>query len=325
MDTRYPWLEPLLGHWQTLYSENRLHHALLLLAPEGMGRKNAMHLFAKVLLCQKPEGIQACGKCHSCQLFKAHTHPDFYVLASEGKNKQIGIDAVRKANQFAWKTSALGLRRVILIESAELLGEAAANALLKTLEEPPENCHFLLYSNAVDRLLPTIVSRCSKWTLKKPDETDALNWLNRELHRKQVSQKASLDILRLNSGAPISALNFIMENRLEQLDAILNAFSLFVGNKNADYRTSVKLCEDFFPYSLCWLSYFLLDLVKYQQGTDKHLVFSEKKKMLEDLCISLPQNKLFKQYYELNKLNRQLLQQPGLNKALLITDWFLSF
>lgn len=325
MDIQYPWLEPLLNQWRTLYTENRLHHSLLLLSAEGMGRKNALRIFAKLLLCQNLHNGHACGECHSCQLFKAGTHPDFYVLAPESKGKQIGIDAVRKANEFAWKTSSIGLQRVIMIESAELLGEAAANALLKTLEEPPENCQFLLYSSAVDRLLPTITSRCAKWALEKQNEELLLAWIKQELVNQGISYKASLDVLRVNAGSPITALNFIKENNMQELDALIAGFSVFINESNSNFQSLVKLCEDAFPHSLYWLSYLLLDVVKYQQGSEKNLILSERRELIYPLSQHISSDLAFKQYYKLNKLTRSLVQQSGLNRSLLISDWLLNF
>lgn len=325
MDIQYPWLDPLLDQWRALYTENRLHHAILLVSAQGMGRRNALRILAKLQLCQSPQQGLACGECHSCQLFRADTHPDFYVLAPEAKGKQIGIDAVRKANEFAWKTSAIGTQRVIMIESAELLGEAAANALLKTLEEPPENCQFLLYSNAIDRLLPTITSRCGKWMLDKQDEVKLLTWMERELAGQGIERNALLDILRLNAGAPITALNFIKDKRTQELDALITSFSAFVRGQAFDFQALAKQCEDAFPDSLHWLSYLLLDVAKYQQGAETNFVLSQRREMVEPLAQHITSELVFEQYYKLNTLTRSLLQQSGLNRSLLISNWLLDF
>jgi len=325
MQAPYFWLTDVLTQWQRLYINQRLHHALLLIGAKGNGRNVALHQFAKLLLCEHPQEAEPCQHCHSCELFDAKTHPDLYILQSEQPGKPIGIDAVRATNEFAWKTSSVGRQRVIMIKSAENMTEGAANALLKTLEEPPENCQFLLYADAVDRLLPTIISRCSKWYLSPPPEKEVLDWLSKQLSPAQQPH-LSIDILRLNAGAPLATLAFIQEEQYEKLADLFQSFWYFIQQEGlADFTEFARLCEQSFPQSLHWLSCLLADILKYKQGAQAFLMFQHYEKQLHFYAQHLDQNLVFQQYKALNLLLRNFTEQTGLNKNLLLGQWLLSF
>ncbi|WP_232313230.1 DNA polymerase III subunit delta' [Enterovibrio coralii] len=189
----YPWHNEIWHNWQHLLGQDRLHHAVLLSAPKGSGKLALSAMLAKTILC-KNGTTEPCGICHSCQLFEADTHPDFHWLKPEAEGKQLGVDTIRAGNQYAWETSQLGGQRVILVQNADRMGEAAANALLKTLEEPPANCHFILLTESRDSMLPTVVSRCNKWKPRMPEEAVAKRWVESELF-----ESVPLQVIRINA------------------------------------------------------------------------------------------------------------------------------
>lgn len=138
----YPWLRPSFEQLVAGYQAGRGHHALLLQALPGMGGEALIYALCRYLMCRQPEGNKSCGQCHSCQLMQAGTHPDYYTLAPEKGKSALGIDAVRDVNEKLYERSRLGGAKVVWAGDAALLTDAAANALLKTLEEPPENTWF---------------------------------------------------------------------------------------------------------------------------------------------------------------------------------------
>lgn len=201
-DVPFPWLAvPLrsaLGHAGA--------HALLVQGPAGVGHFEFALAFAQALLCdaRSTRASLACGQCPGCRLFTARTHPDLMVLvpdatrlalgwgepesagdegsaASRGRpSKEIRIDAVREAIGFAQNTDSRGRGRVVVVHPAESMNTVAANALLKTLEEPAGETTFLLTSASSEALLPTVRSRCQSLVLKLPDEGVALAWLGQQ-------------------------------------------------------------------------------------------------------------------------------------------------
>lgn len=207
-------------------------HALLVQGPGGVGQFEMAVLLAQTWLCEdalrKPDAW-ACGRCASCLLFNAHSHPDFRLLipdalreplgwtpdeaegtardgdskASKAKpSREIKVDAVRSSIAFAQQTSSRGRAKVVLIYPAEAVNLVASNALLKTLEEPAGQLRFVLASAAADALLPTIRSRCQPVPLQLPREEECLSWLQAQ----GVDQSEVL--LRATGGRPQEALSW---------------------------------------------------------------------------------------------------------------------
>jgi len=177
-------------------------HALLVQGPAGVGQLELAVKLAQSWLCETAAvGQPACNQCPSCKLFASGTHPDFQLLLPEaldasareslglpfeeldvkaGKakpSKEIKVEAVRNLLAFAQATSARGKAKVVVIFPAEALNGVAANALLKTLEEPSGLLRFALASHDSASLLPTIRSRCQPLPLALPERAAALAWL----------------------------------------------------------------------------------------------------------------------------------------------------
>ncbi len=146
----------------------RLHHAYLFTGPAGVGKALAAQGMAEALLCSTPGADgDACGQCNPCQRAASGQHADLHRVARASKSdgtlqNQIKIDQVRALQRALTFKSFEGTRRVVLLIEPEKMNPATANALLKTLEEPGKDTHFILVSDAAHRLLPTIVSRCQR-------------------------------------------------------------------------------------------------------------------------------------------------------------------
>ncbi|PSW16965.1 DNA polymerase III subunit delta' [Photobacterium sanctipauli] len=315
----YPWQESLWQNWQQLLDQRRLHHAVLLVAPLGSGREALAKQLAQTVLCQN--GVtEPCGICHSCKLFEAGTHPDFHPLAPEQQGKQIGVDAVRKCNRWAVETSQLGGDRIIMIDYADAMGEAAANALLKTLEEPPSGCQFILLASALDNLLPTINSRCNKWRLAMPNEADTQRWVE-----KQLMQSIKLETVRLNNSAPIATMQFIEQGQDIRYGKLLEAFAAFLQPPHIGLYDVAGLCSSEGHNSLKWLSYFMVDCLKLQQGAAGHLVHSESLPLVQQAAAVVTPATLISQSRKANALYQQLERHTGLNAELLLVEWLTGF
>ena len=220
----YPWLE---GAWEQLLSiRARLPHALLVHGPEGIGKLALAECFAQLLLCEAAGDLRApCGACDGCRWFLAGTHPDIRRLEPESLSRlretgqelddaapavsktqkpstEVKIDQVRSLDSFLNLRSHRGRQRVVLVHPAEDMNLNAANALLKGLEEPQAQAHFILVSHRPARLLPTIRSRCVALPVVLPDAAAAGSWLKAQ---------GALDWeawLAFAGGAPLRALEY---------------------------------------------------------------------------------------------------------------------
>lgn len=262
-----PWLVDSQQRLLDQIAQQRLPHAVLFTGPEGIGKSQLMLWLADRLLCAAPTADGACGQCRSCLLVKAGSHPDFLNLKSEGAS--IGVDLVRQAIATLSETAHQQGARVVMIEAAETMTEAAANALLKTLEEPGQDAFLLLGAPSSGQLVATITSRCQEHLVAIPNEQVALDWLAKR------GSPATLAHLRLTGGAPLLTESFIGAGLHQQLDAFLvRLFAVMQGE--AIPAELIADAVDDFPASYHWLSSLLLDLQKVTVGlAPQHLMFSQ--------------------------------------------------
>ena len=200
-------------------------HAWLLHGPSGLGQFELADALVRAWLCDQPTSQGACGQCASCHGIDVHTHPDLAALMPETDmlardwplpekaqsdiddkkrkpSKEIRVDAMREAIEFAQRTSARGRGKAVLVYPAERMNAITANALLKTLEEPAGDMRFVLATDAAHLLLPTIRSRCLAHTMAWPDEAEALAWLATQ----GVAAEEGALLLRAAGGRPAEAL-----------------------------------------------------------------------------------------------------------------------
>jgi len=143
-------------------AEDKFPHAVIFSGAEGVGKRLAAEICAAALLCENTRDGSACGCCDNCMLTAAHTHPDLYIVEAEETKtaRNIKIGQIREMQSAASLLPINSSRRVVIIDGAELMNNAAANCLLKTLEEPPGQTIFILLTANRSNLLMTIRSRC---------------------------------------------------------------------------------------------------------------------------------------------------------------------
>ena len=181
--TLQPWLLPAWRVMSEALQSRRVHHALLLAGPKGQGKRVLADAFAAAALCSNrmPDG-GACGACRSCLLVAAGSHPDLvrvtFELRDDGKPRsEITVDQLRNLCQRLSLSSQFGGLQIALIDPADAMNASAANALLKTLEEPATDTVIVLIADDPSRLPATIRSRCQRMDLRLPTSQEALEWL----------------------------------------------------------------------------------------------------------------------------------------------------
>jgi DNA polymerase-3 subunit delta' len=219
MNSIYPWFKDA---WIAIHENEKLPHALILKGKEGIGKYDFAMKFTKSYLCQNPLANHVpCEVCSSCEWFP-ESHPDFKHIApieSEDdesskrktiRKKSIVIDQIRELSEYlelsAHQESG---KRVVLIEPADSLNQAASNALLKILEEPPENTLFILLSSQIQKLIATIRSRCQLLDLRGPSLDEAKLFLIDQ----NIAHEESL--LSFTGGSPFTAIKEL-ENKPER-------------------------------------------------------------------------------------------------------------
>lgn len=202
--TTLPWQQAHWTHLNSYIQQQRIPQALLITGSKGLGKLRLAEQFATALLCEQVQADgQACGHCHSCLLLQAQTHPDFMLVQPEEGKTTIAIDQIRSLITKLNLKPQFERYRVVILNPADKMNNASANAFLKCLEEPNERTVIVLISDRQSKLPATILSRCQKLAMTQPDKAMVLNWL-----RTQGIQDDAGVLLALAQGAPLLALDY---------------------------------------------------------------------------------------------------------------------
>lgn len=318
----HPWHQDL---WRELSQDrSKLPHALLLHGPRGVGKRNFALELARWLLCESPSEDGACGVCKACGWFEQGAHPDFKLVepaAEAGKEeeggkkagRQIAISEIRALGDFLGLASHQGGWRVVLLHPAEAMNQAAGNALLKTLEEPPANVLLILIAHQPRRLLPTVLSRCRKQEMALPSRAQAEAWL--------VANGAdqAVDVLNEVGGAPLLAMESAEPARMERRRRFLETLAA------PDAGALSSLAQEFqqrLDECWGWLTRWLFDLLAIQAaGTPRY--FPEQSSVLERLAKRMQPVALWNLQQELFNAGRWL--RHPLNGQLLLESWLILY
>jgi DNA polymerase-3 subunit delta' len=334
----FPWQRAAWQQLQVL--RERLPHAILFHGEAGTGKSAFIEAFAQSLLCEsvRPDGF-ACGECASCGWFAQHNHPDYRRVrpealedepgaegeeggddkktkAAKTPSKDIKIEQIRQLADFMnISTHRQGLR-VVVLYPAEALNTPASNALLKTLEEPPPGTVFLLASNSLDRLLPTILSRCRKFALPLPDHAAALAWLIEQ----GLNAAEAESWLREQGGAPLAALAQSEAGNREELELLLGVLahpSAETALKHAD-----KLSKTALSTLVSWQQRWLYDLLSFKMaGTIRY--YPRHQKELAGLSSTVHTTKLLQAIKNTNE--RRATSDHPLSPKLFVEAMLLDY
>jgi DNA polymerase-3 subunit delta' len=318
--TTLPWQQAHWTHLHNYIQQQRIPQALLITGSKGVGKMQLAEQFAFALLCEQPQTDgHACGHCHSCLLLKAHTHPDFMLVQPDEGKTGIAIDQIRSLITKLNLKPQFERYRVVILNPADKLNNAAANAFLKCLEEPNERTVIVLISEQQSKLPATIRSRCQKLAIAMPDKTTVLNWL-----KTQAVNEDTAVLLGLAQGAPLLALSYAKDGTLAARNDCFKQW-LAVAKRQTH---PIVIAEQWLKLPetplLFWLTSWVVDLIKctYQHQADR-LYNPDLHSQLQGLTQSLSLKGLYR-LYDLLLLSRARLETP-INKQSLFEEILIQW
>ncbi len=335
----YPWQQT---DWQQLLqyqNTQKIPHALLLTGSKGLAKFELAMLWAKALLCETlvtQESLSseslACGHCTECDLFSANTHPDFMLIEPEEEGKAIKVAQIRELVEFVSLTKSRGNRRVIIISPAESMNMNAANSLLKTLEEPPENTIILLVSSQPYSLPATIRSRCQHFPVSSADTATVQLWL---AEKGQYSQQEVDLALSLAENTPLNAQFYLDLSILNIGESLLNDWLMLASGTAKPTTITEKWLKQPENVPIRLVYTWLVDMIRYQSINDSQnktgnkdirpLFYHNGSTELQKLAFSIPVKRLFVMYDKVIEILK--LGHTSLNKQLqlesLLIQWSL--
>ncbi|WP_126825268.1 DNA polymerase III subunit delta' C-terminal domain-containing protein [Pseudidiomarina taiwanensis] len=314
---KMPWLRDKWRQLQRDWEQQRFAHAHCFVQQPGLGSAVLLEQLCQLLLCSNSRQ-RACGSCKSCLLYKAGTHPDYLVIRSED-GKAIGVDSIRRLIVAQQTKAHQSGSKVVRVEDADRMTTEAANALLKTLEEPQPDTYILVAAERPSLLLPTLLSRLQRHQLTSLTEAQIGQWLEQELGRSLSAEEAAQ--ISFYRDQPLTLLNRINQPEsnsaatipsLSEATATLAEAWLGHGPWPSPSKTDVEL----------WLQaseYVLMELIRSTRGV------AEPTTAVAQLHEQLKQanwdsETLQRQLQACYALRRQLLEQSGLNHSLLLEN-----
>ncbi|MGL4476483.1 MAG: DNA polymerase III subunit delta' [Shewanella sp.] len=295
-----PWCQPALVSLSAAKQQGKLPHALLLGLDAGFGAEGLMRHIAQMALCTNVQASGACGQCKSCQLQLAGNHPDFYEIYADGN--QIKVDQIRGLCQSLTQTAQQAGFRVAIIFACERMNTAAANALLKTLEEPGAQTLLLLQTNRIGQLLPTIRSRCQRVLVQEPNRQQVRDWLSENM-TLDSDPCWCLPIV----GGPLALAQALTDGRYQQLLSLRQGWqqALSHGHINATLQGIID---------------------KHMLDAIGVLYLVIRQSLLKNQQLTLVQRAALAELAgRLMRINQQLLSMPTINSLALCQDFVLEY
>ncbi len=306
-----PWHLPLVKQIETAWRSQRLPHAILLQGQPGLGKRRFAEWVARGLLCER-QGAQltACGQCNGCRLVAAGSHPDLQIVTPEEGKQQLSVDQVRAVSEWLALTSHQQGWKIAIIDPAQLMTVAAANSLLKTLEEPPPRSLLILVASSLQGLPATLRSRCQRLSIPRPPPTLALKWL-RETTGKQLPPQ----LLEFTGGAPLRAceIHAAFASMDEEMRSSLGDF---LAGRTDLTRVAQFWAKEGFSDRLTWLDLWIMSLARETlAGTLDLVTFPEQPVPLPSHANPLNISHLYRLADRIRELKAQLLR-TALNRDL---------
>lgn len=255
-----PWIEPATAALAAARRRGRLPHALLIHEAPGAGGDWLAHWAARLALCQRSEEAP-CGQCATCRRVLAWQHPDLALVAPIEESRQIRIEQVRDLAAELALTSHAGGYKVGILTPADSMNRFAANALLKTLEEPPARTLLVLVASQPSRLPPTVLSRCQRLAVRAPARSEAVAWLTEV--RGKGAWDAALDTV---GEAPMLLLQADPEPLAQIGDEMRRTLETLAAGRADPLATAERWAKTELPLRLRCIENWLTERIRRGQG-----------------------------------------------------------
>lgn len=317
----YPWQTRL---WSSLVHATRskqLAHAWLFSGVRGLGKRDCAEAFAAYLVCTQPSD-KACGRCSACIQSQEAVHPNVYRLEPDEGKTSIAVASVREATAWLAQTGHAQSHKVVIVDGADQLNAAAANALLKSLEEPPGLSCWLLLDHQSRPLLPTVLSRVQSCPMALEDPAPALTWLKTRLGSVDYDVTVALDAM---GRAPLRLLREDVTAFFQLRDRLLQSLlQLAFASVDAVALSERMLKHDLMPIIVCWQA-LLRDVLCQKMGAVHCIQHKDARASFERLAAYAP-CAFFRDFDCLLKDAYAALSGTSHpNKALLLNDLLLQW
>lgn len=375
----YSWLQPYYEQFLSSLQTGRVSSSIIIAGDEGLGGRRLALAMAKAYLCQDKQSTGPCNQCRSCLSFERLINKDLKVAYSStveeakkdqdftydcsglivppasGAVRSMRIDTMRKIPSFIYESAAGGVGKVVIIDGAEKMSVGAANAILKTFEEPLPGTMIIMLAKSLEQLLPTILSRASKIVLKDIDESEALEYLLNPANQKPptivrkdvdlqeqqkeeqqaleaceglntpIDDKRALIALALNSYAPLRAMNMLLSgDDIKALEIVQTLIDSINNNNPYDVEVLAKLDTLLKEQQINLLRELVLEVLKYKAYVPVEklpLVYYGNAQMLERLSA----DHLFEAYDMLSHIEDKTGQIGQRAPTSLMRCWLQAF
>lgn len=317
----FPWQSQAVEQLNQSWRAKRFSHALLLQGAEGIGKKQLAAWIAASVLCESSQTgeLVHCGQCSSCKLIAAGSHPDFIWVRPEEDKQQIAIDQLRAAAERLTKTSYRQGYKIAIVEPAHQMTPAAANSLLKTLEEPSSSALIILITCQPSALLPTVRSRCQKLTVAGPTPDDALQWVKAE-----TGQEIGEDVLAFVGYAPLKAVQQAKAGFDDFHEQMQRALAALLSNRADVTQIAADWANDQLPDRLTWLELWLQSMARgVLAGNAEFVTFPSRPVPLPIVPSALNISGVYSLVDRARALKAQLVR-TALQRELAVASWLFA-
>ena len=317
MNNKLPfWLEK---HTRSINKVD-MHHAFLVSGRKGIGKDLLVRYLSSMTLCNDVE-LKICQSCNSCNFSTLENHPDFYELQVLPDKKLIGISQIHELRNKLYESSFLGKNKVAFLPNLEKISIDGLNAVLKILEEPPNNTFFFLTTNFLNQIPQTIQSRSFDIKISPPEHDESIEWLSD--YPKEDAEHA----LRLNNNLPLAAKEFLDNGFLK----IRKDFIAEISGIIKEGKDMIALSEQWtkdessLNIKLEWMSLILSDTIRFNADQTKNSLNSDTDNISKYLSKKSNLEKLHQLLNKTNSLWNLFSRETNLRRDYQLNSLFVDW